>query len=544
MKSLIIAALCAASVPAVAAPQDCASVSGAVEASWICLTGAAAEAKAGQSVLRDAAAWRTFWRKTTQRDDAPVVDFKIEAVAVSFGADAQGRPTFSAVKVASRIDDKAAVFATAAYAGSVQNQAAAGDRVDLMLATLGVERRGDAGSFRSAGNMSGFDGRDWESGSHDSVAARLLRVSLSCTPGVDCPEAPAQRPSSPSCTPGVDCPASPHRHRGCTPGVDCPEDGSGSDSGRTPLPPNYRTRPDQSPSYFPPIGSPSAYDSVVTSDWYPYRNAYGSWEETGGDWSDYGTDSARIERGGSEVGTQGTSYTANLESRADRTVYRVYWRYVGYDCDPNDSNRCLDWRVQYGRFVERRDRRSSGAVVDVRFNDNGQKLLPWEKETLYVSFDGSRVGYDASNGAFRYAVNGPIVNQQTGRASLEFVAGQRVKRQPEADHVIARLEKSAGQLQISVIDRRAAFYEGEPLEIAYKVKKDCGWLCTDKVVSERSAKDPVHVIVQKTNELQAVIPVSTSGSGKYYVVWSFRRAQSKISSDGWVDQGKGPKVQY
>ena len=554
MKTLILAALVAASVPAAAAPQGCATVKDAAAKAWTCVTGPAVdEAKDAKLVLRDAAAWKKFWCETTKQDEAPAVDFSREVVTVSYKI-VKGKPSFEAVKVAAGTDDSSAIRSAAAFIASEKGQDVAGERVSRMLAGVRLER-GQDGQFSPVASASGFDGR--EAGLRDSVAsvpsvsvpgASLLKVQLQCTPGVDCPEEPRQRPQprQPDCTPGVDCPdAPPQHHPNCTPGVDCPgDDGSGNGGGRTPLPPNYRPRPDGSPSSFPPVGDPRLYDSEVVSGWYLYRNSWGMAIESNGDWSDYGTDRARVERGGSEVGTQGTGYTAQLDSKSNRPVYRVYWRYVGFNCDPNDSSRCLDWRVQYGRFVDRYDHRSANATIDVRFNDQGQKLLPWEKETLYVTFDGSRVGYDASYGAFRYSVNGPILNQQTGRASIEFVAGERVKRQPEADKVIARLEKAGGTLQLSILDRRSAFYEGEPLDIVYQVKKDCnGWFCSDKVVSERGSRDPLRIVVQK-DELQAAIPVPAQGSGKYYVIWSFRRAQSKLSSDGWINQGKGPKVQY
>jgi hypothetical protein len=555
MKILILAALCAASVPA-AAQQQCATAADAAASQWTCVTGAANGAKDGKRVVRDSAEWRAFWRTMTKQDEAPAVDFKREAVAISIQADASGKASFEAVKVASGTGDKTAVRAAAAFVGASKRQASADERVGRMLDTVKFARGAD-GTFSPVASLGGFDGR--EAGLRDSVISPsavpgtmggLLKVQLQCTPGVDCPEQPQQRQRrQPDCTPGVDCPTQnpPRRHPNCTPGVDCPDDdgnGNGNGGGRTPLPPNYRPRPEGSPSSFPPIGDPDRYNDSVASGWYLYRNSWGQALETEGDWSDFGAARARVERGGSEVGVQGSAYTAQLESKADRPIYRVYWRYAGYDCDPNDSGRCLDWRVQYARFVDRWDHRSANAVVDVRFNDNGQKLLPWEKETLYVSFDGYRVGYDASNGAFRYSVNGPIINQQTGRASVEFVAGRRVGRQPEPEKVIARLENSNGTLQIGIRDRRAAFYEGEPLEIVYQVKKDCGhFYCSDKVVSERGQRDPLRVVVQK-DELQAAIPVNTAGSGKYYLVWSFRRAQSAISTDGWINQGKGPKVQY
>lgn len=552
MKILILAALCAASIPAAAAPQGCASVKDAAASTWTCVTGPAVdEAKDAKIVLRDAAAWKTFWTATTKQDEAPAVDFSREAVSVSYKI-ASGRTSFEAVKVAAGTDDSTAVRAADAVLAADRRQAAANLRVARLLDAVKFVRRDDDGAFSPVASAAGFDGR--EAGLRDSVAApsavlpgaALLKVQLQCTPGVDCPdEQPQQRPSHPDCTPGVDCPSAPQRRPSCTPGVDCPgDDGNGDGGGRTPLPPNYRPRPEGSPSAFPPVGDPRPYDQEVASGWYLYRNSWGMAIETEGDWSDYGTDRASVERGGSEVGTQGSAYSAQLDSKASRPIYRVYWRYAGYDCDPNDSSRCLDWRVQYARFVERWDHRSADATVDVRFDDNGQKLLPWEKETIEVTFDGSRVGYDASNGAFRYSVNGPILNQQTGRASIEFIAGERIKRRPEADKVIARLEKSNGTLQLSVLDRRSAFYEGEPLDVVYQVKKDCnGWFCRDKVVAERDSRDPLRIVVQK-GELQAAIPVPNQGSGKYYVVWSFRRAQSKLSSDGWINQGKGPKVQY
>lgn len=537
MRTLIAAVLIAAAVPAGAAP--CSSV---VSEKWSCLTGPAAQAKPDKVVVKDPAAWQAFWNETAKPGAAPAVDFKTEAVAVTFAADAQGRPTFAAVKVARGTDDKTAVLAAAAVAGSDAEQKLAAERAGRVLGTLSVARRDDGGVFAPAGNLGSFDGRAERFGLRDAVASQgavtgmpgLIKVQLSCTPGVDCPEQarPAPRPRQPDCTPGVDCPD---------------DDGRGNDNGRTPLPPNYRPRPDGAPSSFPPIGNPSSYNDTVASGWYLYRNDWGQIIESNGDWSDYGNDRARVERGGSEVGAQGTSYTASLESKADRPVYRLFWRYVGYNCDPNDSSRCLDWRVQYARYVDRWDHRSAGAVVDVRFNDNGQKLLPWEKETIYVTFDGYRVGYDASSyAAFRYAVNGPVINQQTGRASVEFIAGERIKRQPESDKVVARLEKGGAQLQITVLDRRAAFYDGEPLDVAYQVKKDCnGIFCFDKVVSERNDRDPVRAIVSKGSETQIVIPIPAAGSGKYYISSiSFRRAQSKISSDGWVGLGRGPKVQY
>lgn len=553
MKRLIILALCAVAVRAAAQETPCPVLKGAAPAGWTCLTGTAGRAPAAKAVLRDPAAWRKFWLETTGKGEAPAVDFSQSAVTVEV---LEGG-TFRAVKTAAGSDDAATALAASAAVDSARKQAAADERVGPMLAQLRAERAPDAGSIgaSSLASRAGFDAGFAPRDTVGAVApgARLIPAQATCTPGLDCPEPqkprPARRPT-PNCTPGVDCPETqPSRRPNCTPGVDCPgDDNQQGPSRRTPLPPNYRPRPSGSPSYFPPVGNPDSYNQTVASGWYVYRNSFGWPDETTTGWSDYETVRAAVTRGGSEKGQQGTAYTANLTSTASRPTYRLYWRYVGTNCNPNDSSECLDWSVQYARFVERYDHRDTSTSVDVRFNDNGQKLLPWETETIYISFDGSRVGYDASGGAFRYSVNGPIVNQQTGRASIEFTAGARVKRQPESDKVAVRFEKTNGGLQISVVDRRADVYDGEPLEISYQVKKDCNagifnW-CSDKVVDERRQNDPVVAVVDKSLAVQVVIPAGNTGAGKYYVVWSFRRAKSQYSSDRWIDQGKTAKIQY
>ena len=52
-----------------------------------------------------------------------------------------------------------------------------------------------------------------------------------------------------------------------------------------------------------------------------------------------------------------------------------------------------------------------------------------------------------------------------------------------------------------------------------------------------------------TSQFGAILPAriysGTQGSGKYYLKsWSFRRAQSKISTAEWVEKGGGNSVQY
>src|SRR6185312_7987582 len=99
MKILILAAFVAASVPAAAQSRGCASIKDAAASQWTCVTGPAVdEAKDAKLVLRDAAAWKKFWKGATKQDEVPSVDFSREAVTVSYKI-VSGKPSFEAVKV-------------------------------------------------------------------------------------------------------------------------------------------------------------------------------------------------------------------------------------------------------------------------------------------------------------------------------------------------------------------------------------------------------------------------------------------------------------
>lgn len=542
----LCASLCAAE------EQPCVSLKQAA-AEWTCLVGEGQAPDTGKTVVIGTdAQWKAFWKGRAE-GALPSVDFSREVVVAALSdSSAKSYKVFRLSKSSPSV---------AAYAAGRKNAAhdmtAAQGRIDGVLSADLFPALKDSVADARVQTMGSF-------GAFDAAAGRDLRPAVGwhlqkvdqpgCTPGVDCPE--PQQPQQgggrkkPNCTPGVDCPEPPRqggRQPNCTPGVDCPGDGRGNGGHETPLPPNYRPRPQGAPRNFPSRGTPEYYDrsADVAGYWHTYTDFLGRAEEEAGSWK-RGTAEAVVERGGSEVGTQGTAYTATLRSRSSRNVYRLYWRYVGYNCDPNDSSQCLEWRIQYAWFYDREEAGQTRVMdVSVRFEQD-KPMLPWQKERLVLSYDGNQIGLDRSGAAFEYSVRGPLVDQQRGVATLELTAGNPILRQPEADKVSLSLVNQNGRLQLVLDDRRDSFYEGEPLEISVEVKKDSGSFWKgDKVVFQRAKNGALQFVIKAGQHPQATLDVPNLGSGKYYIKsWSFRRAQSKISSGYWIDLGKGNTVQY
>lgn len=69
------------------------------------------------------------------------------------------------------------------------------------------------------------------------------------------------------------------------------------------------------------------------------------------------------------------------------------------------------------------------------------------------------------------AVDGPYVNQQTGRAKAVLTQGNRIRHAPEKNAVTARLMNDHGQMKVVIDDLRSAYYFGEPLELQLRVKE-------------------------------------------------------------------------
>lgn len=555
-----------------------------------------------QAVIKDQAAWRAVWAQH-QGDGSqpPVVDFAggESVVGVFLGErptagcriDLEGQPRINAsgelqVLFRETCNEDAAPQVSFPFAlrrmqtgeaslsvvavGADQDPAPIGKKADRAAVLAG--EFGDSLANLSAAAASprvmtaAFDGNSRTPGDAPVVLAALAAGPISsrmllkvgctpgvdcplsasppsrsrCTPGVDCPSTSPRRPGSgSSCTPGVDCPGTvPSRPR-CTPGVDCPGDGRRPGGGGTPLPPNYRPRPTRPPRSYTPPPNIGWYDREARSGWREHNFLgfslvdYGSWKET--------TGSATIERGGTETGiSQGVRYVAPLKSRRYRNRYKRYYRHVGRDC--NDYGRCRYWDVEYAWFrAGTDDGRTRFMDVTLRF-ENDDVLLPWEKERFRVSFKGGRVSLEQVDTAFRYLVDGPVVDQRRGTAVISLTPQSRRLRLPEKNKVSLSLQKDGSQLFLVVTDNRTEVYDGEMLEIRVRVKWDKPWSWNNPVVFERKKSSPLQFRVQ-AGEREQRVQVPANKSGEYWISnWRFRRAESEISRDDWINKGKGNTV--
>ncbi|MBI4347438.1 MAG: hypothetical protein HY553_11320, partial [Elusimicrobia bacterium] len=281
--------------------------------------------------------------------------------------------------------------------------------------------------------------------------------------------------------------------------------------------------------------------------WHVYRDRWGRIEEEYGPW-EREVSQRDVRRGGAETGLgQSAFYSTALDSRAYRERYVLYWRWLGYDCDPRDSSRCARWVRQWRWFLE--DVYHGPAefmTVELRFNGD-QPLLPWERERFSLRFDGARVWLDLEDAAFRYAVSGPVVDYGRGVATIELTPGSRILRSAEAGKVNARLESEGKLLRLLVDDARAVWYAGETLELRWTVMKveRPSWrnpFGKDKKIAQRDETQPVRLVVDATRPQTAVDLIPVDG-GEYYVKWGFRRAASRLSSGEWHGRPDTNKVQ-
>ena len=400
---------------------------------------------------------------------------------------------------------------------------------------------------------------------------KIIPVAV-CTPGVDpgcraVPSQPKPKPKSPaSCTPGVDpgcggvAPSKP-KNPSCTPGVDadCGQRPGNPGSGETPAPPNYRKpRPDYPtgiPRQYPRRRNP-IYDSdrvISGGSWRPvtdygrYIVDYSGWHESPA----YAT----INRSGAN---QPKEFLATLTTMVSRRKYQLYWRWVwvGTDCDYAGDN-CAAWRqdVEDAWGYEGLEY-SPGRSIQVQLNfANDSALLPWETESISLSYDGSQVGYGLSGAAFHYNVTGPLIDQFRGRAFITLTAGSKKLQNPDRNGVDMWLEnisgKSGNTIQVKFRDKHVPYYrgeEGEVLEFQVTIKKkvEGGF---DPVVFKmtRDSNGVWQWRLWGGNPVGGPFDTFISQPGEYYISdWEFRRANvagdSKVSKSNWVDKGRGAGI--
>lgn len=529
-----------------------------------------------QEIVQDAGAWKALWarhaRGTGQEATPPAVDFSKESVAAVFlglrpkpesidfvvekGADGEVvvyykdkrnahsfGPTVIAYPFAFRKLPKAPTRLEPAKAGAgsasfVLGQAEAPRETGVRDAVAQVSGKlKSVFAARGTGNVA-FDG----SSALGTASGGAVKAELMQLPPPPVQQDPQQGQDGGRRGQG-NLPPPPRQDRGGRGNLPPPPE---QGNGNLPPPPQYRPRPSDPGRLPPPPGDQIGYEDsgvTTTGHWRLYRDQvfgntvvrYGSWQNE--------TATSVIERGGSETDVrQGTRYTAQLDSRAFRNEYALYYRYVGTDCDPNDPDNCLRWERQFRYFYEDRDwGRNRHMSVVVEF-ERDQPLIPWEKERIDIHFDGSRVWIAYPNAAFGYSERGPIIDQQAGTATVILTPGARNLRAPEKNKVQAYLKLEGGALKLVVADARAQHYAGERLEIQVVVKWDKPWSVFNPTVFERGANGPI-VITIDPSKAQNVYDVPASSKGEYWIdSWSFRRAGSKISRADWMYQGGGNKV--
>ena len=230
------------------------------------------------------------------------------------------------------------------------------------------------------------------------------------------------------------------------------------------------------------------------------------------------------ERGTVRVGPQdaGKSYVMRLDSPQVQETIKFFRDQNGQYFWAPDSDRT-------GRVITRR--------VEVSFGP--RTLQPWESETFTFSLDGRDLRLESQDGAYQYGAQSTTDLQDPERVYVTLTPGAKRLTAPDQNGVSARLENVGGTLKLVIEDKWANEYAGENVELAFIVRKDDGsFWSRDPVVLQAAANGPRRVSGPRTD-----IDV-TSGSGKCYLEsWSFRRAASKLSHNGWVNKGKGNTVQ-
>lgn len=231
---------------------------------------------------------------------------------------------------------------------------------------------------------------------------------------------------------------------------------------------------------------------------------------------------------------RGSAYILNLESS-------LYQEYTLFYYDP--STRGFYWRPGEDH-VRTRSRRLVVEFADRETNP----LLPWERETFVFSYNHGRsdiggIRLDSADGAYNYGISYGSSPNDPLTVTAVLTPRQKLRTSPDSNGISATLAPDGATLKLIVEDRWASYYDGENLELVLVIRKDDGsfWR-RDPIVFEAKDRAPLQAKVQASAP-KFEIPIPVSGSGTFYLEsWSFRRAASKISGDGWMRKGAGNKV--
>lgn len=180
-------------------------------------------------------------------------------------------------------------------------------------------------------------------------------------------------------------------------------------------------------------------------------------------------------------------------------------------------------------------------TVDLVFENRGERpLLPWEPAETF------RLRYGRTSGALLepLQVFQDYELQSTAAADggqLRTVVRARSRGRAKlsaTDPEGARLtlESRGGTLLLDVQDRWAAYYRGEILELRVKLWRKV-FLFGDKVVAEAVVPldaAPTTVLDAAGPVLKPFLREELKRGHEYYADWSFRRADSRVSTPDWL----------
>ncbi|MEK7388255.1 MAG: hypothetical protein AAB036_01005 [Elusimicrobiota bacterium] len=344
---------------------------------------------------------------------------------------------------------------------------------------------------------------------------------------------PGSKPPAGSHPPG----SQPPGHSGPGGGNDAPPPSSAPPSRPTPLivpsapAPNYWNTVDWGTVPFwsdlPAGWETNTFDESTgryVSRWYEYPRQFSHFRR-------YSTDSNSTYR---RAGTDAVSMS--LRSREINEVKQCYYQGVYERLSWNSfEGRWDNGRFSHYRVACKRSEQYGDAIVRnlyVRFEMQGQSLMPWERETVVGEFDGRRLFASVQNPSYQYS--GPFANGDT----VVFRAGSKLRTNPDENGVSVELiqDKSAGTLKLRVHDKWAGYYQGETLEVAFQfVYVTPGWFTSNENIDVRSFENGTQLPLPSgtapgsagADAVYEEILKTKPGCNKYDLKsWAFRRANN------------------
>ncbi|PCI40653.1 MAG: hypothetical protein COB53_00575 [Elusimicrobia bacterium] len=240
----------------------------------------------------------------------------------------------------------------------------------------------------------------------------------------------------------------------------------------------------------------------------------------------YKTSQGTLDRSGKNPGTR---YTLTLTSRRVKKQYDFYY---------SAADKAYYWVPDETPVSGRRTR-----DLSIVFSNTANKPLhPWESERFVFSLTGSQLSLDSQKGAYRYTGTFTSDANDATVVTAHLTAGAKVLTAADPKGVSLGIQSTGSRLKFVVTDKWGDEYAGETIEIAAVVRWDDGsrWR-RDPIIIKYTQRSPLQLTTAKSVEST----FTTNKRGKHYIEsWSFRRANSQISSSRWINKGKGNSVTH